>query len=254
MKKIISLCCLCCVFISCSTKPSLDIAKASLKKNYGYSIEIVDFTFINGIKSEDKKIGYYNMYFDATIKFINDWKDDSPGFRGKTYKKGDTYKIDYGIIDFISTDNGWIATQLKLKIPNGFTQLYENIEEKIPVITKPKDTQSKIKSDDKEEKWGFFWESFKEEVYAKDIKQIANLTSKDFFDGGGGYTIQEWLNQVVFTNNDNFIEFKKTLQGGVKDFKKQDGSLYKATGKSESGDLYFEFENGKWVFGGVVGD
>jgi hypothetical protein len=49
------------------------------------------------------------------------------------------------------------------------------------------------------------------------------LTSKDFFDGGGGGTIQEWLDAEVFFNDQHFNDFKKMLKKGVHNFKNEEG-------------------------------
>ena len=104
-----------------------------------------------------------------------------------------------------------------------------------------------------DEKWDIFWKDFTTAIYEKDKKRIAELTSKDFYDGGGG-TVQEWLDAEVFLTEETFTAFKNTLKKGVKDFKGYDGNPYKATGKNKSGDLFFEYKNNQWLFGGIVGD
>ena len=123
---------------------------------------------------------------------------------------------------------------------------------------KENQTSQEIKSNKaktKEEKWEDFFRKFKEAFAAKDKAQIVALTSQVFFDGGGGATITEWLDSTAFVNSQNFNHYKKILNNGVKNFKNPDtGDIYKATGKSEYLDLYFEYKGGKWFFGGVVGD
>ena len=110
-----------------------------------------------------------------------------------------------------------------------------------------------IQQTPKDEKWDIYWKDFTTAIYAKDKKRIAELTSKDFYDGGGG-TVEQWLDSEVFLNDKTFTAFKDILKKGVKDFKGYDGNPYKATGKNKSGDLFFEYKNTQWLFGGIVGD
>ncbi len=111
---------------------------------------------------------------------------------------------------------------------------------------------SPVKKENREEKWMRFWKAFMSAVNNKDIKQITALTSKDFYDGGGG-TVKEWLEFEVFFSDQHFSEFKFSLKKGARKFK-DEGENYKATGKNDSGDLFFEYKNEQWYFGGVVGD
>jgi hypothetical protein len=114
-------------------------------------------------------------------------------------------------------------------------------------------TQPKIELS-KEDKWEIFWTNFKSAFENKDKAKIKSLTARDFFDGGGGDTILEWLENRVFSNTTDYDNFLSVLYGGVKEFKNQEGKAYKATGNNEMGDLYFDYFNGKWIFGGVMGD
>ncbi|MEP7163054.1 MAG: hypothetical protein ABI741_00090 [Ferruginibacter sp.] len=110
-----------------------------------------------------------------------------------------------------------------------------------------------IKKTGKEESWVVFWKAFTAAMNAKDKSRVAALTSKDFYDGGGG-TVEAWLDAEVFSSDKRFIDFKNMLKKGVKNFKGYEGHPYKATGKNRSGDLFFEFKNKQWLFGGLVGD
>ena len=124
--------------------------------------------------------------------------------------------------------------------------------------TGPKETSKEIKPNKrktKEEKWEVFFPKFKQAFTAKDKAKIVAMTSLGFFDGGGGLTITEWLETVVFADNKEFNRCKKILNNGVHNFKNPNtGDIYKATGKGDYLDLYFEYIRGKWLFGGVVGD
>jgi hypothetical protein len=133
-----------------------------------------------------------------------------------------------------------------------FQQTAIAFNECIPACTFNKQIPN-FKKGIKDEKWDIFWKDFTTAIYAKDKKRIAELTSKDFYDGGGG-TVLEWLDAEVFLNDETFTAFKNILKKGVKDFKGYDGNPYKATGKNKSGDLFFEYKNNQWLFGGIVGD
>ena len=131
----------------------------------------------------------------------------------------------------------------------------EIFEKKNPVNTTNilTDTIKKKNVNSKNEQWNVFWKSFTTAIYAKDKNRIAELTSKDFYDGGGG-TVQQWLDAEVFINDKKFTAFKNILKTGTRNFKGYDGHPYKATGKNRSGDLFFEYKNDQWLFGGIVGD
>jgi len=102
-------------------------------------------------------------------------------------------------------------------------------------------------------KWNPFWKAFTEAFQAKDKNKIAALTSPQFYDGGGA-TIEQWLDAEVFANDKTYTHFMALLKKPVNSFKGFDGSPYKATGKNKSGDLFFEYKKGQWLFGGMVGD
>ena len=105
----------------------------------------------------------------------------------------------------------------------------------------------------REEKWTIYWKAFTTAINTKDKKTIAALTSKDFYDGGGG-TVEQWLDGEIFVNEKKFNHFKMILNKGTKSFKNEGGGPYKATGKNSSGDLFFEYKNNEWLFGGIAGD
>jgi len=104
-----------------------------------------------------------------------------------------------------------------------------------------------------ENKWAAFWKTFTAAVERHDTATIAGLTSVNFYDGGGS-TIQQWLQADVYASDKTLARVKGILQKGVKNFKGFDPGPYKATGKNKSGDLFFEYKKGKWLFGGIVGD
>jgi hypothetical protein len=105
----------------------------------------------------------------------------------------------------------------------------------------------------KMEKWVIFWKNFISAIDTKDKVIIAGLTAKDFYDGGGG-TVEQWLDSEVFRTDETFADFRNKLRKGVNDFKGFDGKPYKATGRNKSGELFFEYKNNQWLFGGLVGD
>ena len=105
-----------------------------------------------------------------------------------------------------------------------------------------------------EQKWSKFYDEFIAAVNAKDKDKISRLAAQDFFDGSGGETINEWLDSIVFNDKNNYIEFKKMLNGKIKNVALKEGENEKATGNGNYGDLYFEYEKGQWKFGGIIGD
>ncbi len=106
-----------------------------------------------------------------------------------------------------------------------------------------------------EKKWQEFYETFKIAVNNKDKDLIIKLTSKDFFDGGGGYDLPEWLDSMIFVNDQNLMQFKAELNKKILDDTDRDGNLLKTTGDYEYGGyLFFVYENNKWLFGGIMGD
>jgi len=122
-----------------------------------------------------------------------------------------------------------------------------------PYVDTTKKKNSTLKKSNKEEKWDIFWKEFNSAITTKDKTKIAELTSKEFYDGGGS-TIQEWLESEVFASETKLNAFKNILKKGTKNYKGFDNNPYKATGRNKSGDLFFEYKNNKWLFGGVVGD
>jgi hypothetical protein len=123
----------------------------------------------------------------------------------------------------------------------------------LPAVYIPVPQQNKLmEQPGRETKWTIFWKEFTTAIYAKDKNKIATLTSKDFYDGGGG-TVIEWLDAEVFRNDQSFKTFKAKLAKGAKSYKGF-GAPYKATGQNKSGDLFFEYKSGNWLFGGLVGD
>ncbi|MEO8770405.1 MAG: hypothetical protein ABI402_09985 [Ferruginibacter sp.] len=112
---------------------------------------------------------------------------------------------------------------------------------------------SSIKKNTREEKWTLFWKDFTNAITSKNKKRIAELVSKDFFDGGGS-TLEQWLDNDVYFDNKHFNAIKLKLAKGAKSFNSYGYGPYKATGKNNIGDLFFQYKNGNWEFGGLVGD
>jgi hypothetical protein len=112
---------------------------------------------------------------------------------------------------------------------------------------------SSIKKNTREEKWAIFWKDFTNAILTKNKKRIAELVSKDFFDGGGS-TLEQWLDSDVYFDTKHFNAIKLKLAKGVRSFKNEGYGPYKATGKNDIGDLFFQYKNGNWEFGGLVGD
>lgn len=110
-----------------------------------------------------------------------------------------------------------------------------------------------IKKTTPEAKWTIFWNTFTAAIDARDTAVVAQLTSPNFYDGGGS-TIQQWLQSDVYASEKTLTAFKSVLRKGVKNYKGFDPGPYKATGKNTSGDYFFEYKKGQWLFGGVVGD
>lgn len=107
---------------------------------------------------------------------------------------------------------------------------------------------------DVQEKWDDFFNNFKKAVELKDITRIKKLTAADFFDGGGGETLEEWLKSTVYKDGKSYNLFMKELAGNIKKRVLDDGSIDRVTGNGETGHLYFIYENSEWKFGGVIGD
>jgi len=116
--------------------------------------------------------------------------------------------------------------------------------------TKPGASSTK---DNPEMKWVAFWKTFTTAIDTRDTATIARLSSANFYDGGGS-TIQQWLQSDVYASDKTLARFKNILQKGVHPFKGFEPGPYKATGKNRSGDYFFEYKKGRWLFGGVVGD
>lgn len=125
-----------------------------------------------------------------------------------------------------------------------------NLREKDPanivstkVDTVKKNSTPEVKT--KDEKWQEFFTEFKIAVGNKDKAKIISLT-KNFDDGGGGYTLKQWIDNDLNTA-------KKDLNSGVTYLKHDDGTTDKTVKVTQSG-LCFEFKNGDWNFCGFLGD
>ena len=110
-----------------------------------------------------------------------------------------------------------------------------------------------IKKNTREEKWTIFWKDFTTAIITKNKKRVAELVSKDFFDGGGS-TLEQWLDSDVYFDSKHFNVIKLKLAKGARSFNNGNYAPYKATGKNDIGDLFFQYKNGSWEFGGIVGD
>lgn len=99
-------------------------------------------------------------------------------------------------------------------------------------------------------KFQLFYNKFKTTIANKDIQAIKKMTSRDFFDGGGGLTIEEWLKDIVFPD---LKEFNDYLNDKVVD-SRTGGDYLKVIGKMQAGTLFFKYNGLTWLFGGVIGD
>lgn len=130
----ISLFCIVLLF-SCASKPNVDDGKKYveklIKKNANGLIELIQFKKTNAISGENNGIKFYNMKYQATIKFKDDcwyfYKYESDKFKAKPFEsskdnywysyqyklsgaikknKGDTTTIN-GELKFLKTEKGW---------------------------------------------------------------------------------------------------------------------------------------------------
>lgn len=76
------------------------------------------------------------------------------------------------------------------------------------------------------------------------------MAAADFFDGGGGDTVSEWMKHTV-DKNKLWGELYKTVKKGAKKYKSDDGKPWKVT-KDDS--LLFVYKDKRWQFYGVMGD
>ncbi len=105
-----------------------------------------------------------------------------------------------------------------------------------------------------ENEWSVFQANFIDAIRKKDKKKIIALTSKNFSDGGGGETIEEWLTNIALTDQHTIDFLSRIVAQKLETSVLKDGTIEKVTGKNEQGDLYFDYVNQEWKFGGLIGD
>lgn len=115
------------------------------------------------------------------------------------------------------------------------------------------DKRAVTKNVDRDESWRSFWRNFKTAFHNKDKQKLVSLCSEDFFSGGSGYTPSEWVT-YIFEHSDRYAIINKAIKNGVNDHTWRDGSKSKVTGNGDMNDLYFDFIDNGWFFGGIVGD
>ena len=104
------------LLIGCGGKPTDQNVASSLQKHFDNSIKITDLKSTYKSEPEIQGTKFYSTSFTAIIEFIKDWErsnDSSTSFNLK-FNKGDKYKIDSGIILFISTPQKEWFGDLKL--------------------------------------------------------------------------------------------------------------------------------------------
>ncbi len=176
------------------------------------------------------------------------------------------HQINYSTISItqLNNDNYFVTYNLTSQLKQKFEDDWKVFDLKVNAQLTP---QIKIKSmqefhikqytindsssPEMQQQWDFFWIEFKEAFKKKDKEKI-NMLTKYFSTNGGDATLYQWLDADAFLNNENFIFYTDLLNKGVKDFNY--AGYWKATGKSEDGDLYFQYKNGNWFFSGIIGD
>src|SRR5262249_30993171 len=103
--------------------------------------------------------------------------------------------------------------------------------------------------------WPSFWRQFTAAINKKDRATLRKMMPKDFYDGGGGSTPDEWLKFIdENARNGSWRDLQRSVGRGTvidRDFGKE-GIPTRVT-KDKA--YYFEFRKDKtWYFAGVVGD
>lgn len=103
--------------------------------------------------------------------------------------------------------------------------------------------------------WPSFWRQFSAAMNKKDRAALRKMMPKDFSDGGGGLTPDEWL-QFIDENErkGSWRDLQKSVARGAVIHRKW-SSKGIPTRVTRDNRYYFEFlKDKKWYFAGVVGD
>jgi hypothetical protein len=101
--------------------------------------------------------------------------------------------------------------------------------------------------------WPSFWRRINTAINKKDHSSLLKMMPKDFYDGGGGETPEEWL-QYIDNNelNGSWRDIRRSFARGAKISRSAEGMPTRVT---KDNGYYFEFrKDKKWYFAGVVGD
>lgn len=97
--------------------------------------------------------------------------------------------------------------------------------------------------------WEIFLVEFKKALINKNKAKIIKMTDKnDFFDGGGGSTINEFLNNADNNTEAGWDSLINSLNSGI------DGTNEEKQTVGGYPNLYFRYKDNQWYWNGVVGD
>ncbi len=112
------------------------------------------------------------------------------------------------------------------------------------IVNTPVDSSAMI-----ENYWSRFWSDFKQAVSNKDKNKIIELASNSFSNNAStDYNINTWLE--IFDNEEGYNNLVAKINRGISG---RSRGKQKYLG-DEAGDEYFDYENGRWSFSGVLGD
>ena len=98
--------------------------------------------------------------------------------------------------------------------------------------------------------WSSFWTKFSTAIKNKNRVAIKSLADSDFFDGGGGDTVTQWMRNTIDKNN-AWGDLYNSVRSGTKNYSSGDGKPWRVT---KDNSLLFIYKNKRWQFHGVMGD
>lgn len=117
---------------------------------------------------------------------------------------------------------------------------------KAPVNSTPVLVATKTKAD---KQWNLFWTKFSRAMLAKNRPAIKLMTSKNFFDGGGGQTVSQWMTMLDQRRAWHLVQ--NSVRKGAVSHTENDGRIWRVTPDKR---LRFVYEKTGWRFYGVMGD
>lgn len=97
--------------------------------------------------------------------------------------------------------------------------------------------------------WERFLVEFKKALIDKNKSKIISMTDKnEFFDGGGGSTINEFLNNADNNTDAGWDSLINSLNSGI------DGTNEEKQTIGGYPNLYFRYKDSQWYWNGIVGD